>query len=392
MPGSEAEARAAVGSRIGCRLCGGTLRTRPVFRIDHAPRSAQGFVTPSTAAEDTPIVLDIRECADCGLVQSCSPPVPMWQHVVRSNAYSAAMEEVRRRQLDHFRSVYGLRGRRVLEAGCASGDLLGLVTDAGMQPFGLEAGPGAALAGEAGLPVQTGYPSRGVRLEGGPFDAFVSLNVLEHAVDPRDFLRGVRENLSSDAVGMLEVPSFERMQEQDRYYDFIADHLSYFTAKTLRTTLEMSGFEVLDLSREWWTDDLVTFVRVAASAYDPRASERVTATVDRVRAFLDSEGSDGRVVAVWGASHQALTLLCLAGVERVSYVIDSAPFKQGLLTPATHVPVVGPEHLRTRPPGAVLVMAAGYSDEVVRVLTRDWGFMGVVGVLRADRVDLVQGS
>ena len=107
-----------------------------------------------------------------------------------------------------------------------------------------------------------------------------------------------------------------------------------------------------------------------------------------VRGFIDVHAGIGPV-AVWGASHQALTLLALAGAADVSYVIDSAPFKQGRLTPATHLSVVAPTHLAVDPPAAVLVMAAGYSDEVARSLRTEHGYERTVGVLRDGWVEIV---
>ena len=376
-----------------CRLCGSVLPRATLLTIERAPQGAQAFLTSDRLSADGPIALDIRQCLDCGLVQACSPPVPNWQHVIRSGGYSPAMGELRRRQVRHFLENYASAGCRVLEAGCGRGDLLEILRDCGATPFGLEASFDAVQAGRArGLSIEHGYPASGEVITCGPFDAFVTSNVIEHAVDPRDFLRGLRQNLGPHAVGMVEVPSFERMLEQRRSFDFIADHLSYFTADTLRLALEATGFEVLEVSREWWVDDIVAFVRVRPLADWAGAQQELGSAVEEIRGFIAGHASDGRLVAVWGASHQALTLLALAQCEHVAYVIDSAPFKQGLFTPATHLPVVAPAHLTLDPPAAVLVMAAGYSDEVVHSLRDDMRYPGVVGVLRGNRIELVGGS
>jgi SAM-dependent methyltransferase len=301
------------------------------------------------------------------------------------------MGALRRRQVRYFLDHFASAGQTVLEAGCGSGDLLEVIRECGAAAFGVEASLAAVEAGRArGLSIQHGYPTSGQALHDGPFDAFVSVNVLEHAVDPRDFLRGLRQNLGPHAVGMIEVPSFERMIEERRFYDFIADHLSYFTANTLRMALEMTGFEVLEVSRDWWVDDIVAFVRVRPSTDGTDAERELNSAVAEIRRFVDSQSRDGRTVAVWGASHQALTLLTLAECEDLAYVIDSAPFKQGLYAPATHLQIVAPTQMAQDPPAAVLVLAAGYSDEVVRTLRADMRYEGVVGVLRGNRVELVR--
>ena len=67
---------------------------------------------------------------------------------------------------------------------------------------------------------------------------------------------------------------------------------------------------------------------------------------------------------------------------KVRYVVDSAPFKQGKFTPATHLPVVPPDALRSDPVEAVIVMAASYSDEVAGLLRRDFPTGLKVAILR----------
>jgi SAM-dependent methyltransferase len=373
-----------------CRLCGADLPDASLLVLPGAPRGAQMFVADADADADRPITLEIRHCGACGLVQACNEPVPDWQHVRRSSGYSPAMRDVRRRQFAALLARVARPVPRVLEAGSGPGDNLSILADCGAHAFGIEASRTAAqTCVERGLAVQAVYPTRGVVLEGGPFDAFVTTNVLEHAVDPRDFLAGIRENLVGGAIGLVEVPSFERMVEGRRVYDVVADHLSYFTSSTLRLTLELCGFEVLDVGHDWWPDDLTAVVRLRAPVVFDGAQVDLDRAVAAVRAFLDAHTGKG-AVAVWGASHQALTLLALAHATDVAYVVDSAPFKQGRLTPATHLRVVPPTQLNSSPPAAVLVMAAGYSDEVTRILRTEHGYLGCVGVLRDGGVEQLE--
>ena len=54
------------------------------------------------------------------------------------------------------------------------------------------------------------------------------------------------------------------------------------------------------------------------------------------------------------------------------FVVDSAPFKQGRYTPATHIPVVSPEHIKSEGIDALLVMAGSYSQEIVDIVRMSW--------------------
>ena len=236
----------SAGTADTCRLCGAGLPATVLVELASAPRGAQAFLTEAEAGSDAPISIAVRQCAACGLVQTTSEPVPNWQHVIRSGGHSPSMRDVRRRQFEALLALAGRPGLRVLEAGSGPGENLSLLVDLGANAYGVEASPAnVAKSTAGGLTVEQAFPASGQALRDAPFDAFVTTNVLEHAVNPRDFLAGIRENLVGDGIGLVEVPSLERMVERRRAYDVIADHLSYFTAETLRLALELSGFDVI---------------------------------------------------------------------------------------------------------------------------------------------------
>ena len=100
-----------------------------------------------------------------------------------------------------------------------------------------------------------------------------------------------------------------------------------------------------------------------------------------MNAFISEHAAAG--VAIWGAGHQALATIALLNIsEDIRYVIDSAPFKQGKLTPASHLLICPPSHLDVAPVKAIIVMAASYSDEVVRTIRAKYGARFVLAVLR----------
>ena len=53
-------------------------------------------------------------------------------------------------------------------------------------------------------------------------------------------------------------------------------------------------------------------------------------------------------------------------------IIDSASFKQGKYTPVSHLFIFSPEILTKAPIKAVIVMAGSYSDEVAKILRKNF--------------------
>ncbi len=353
----------------GCRVCGGAFFETPLLHYEDMPCAAQAFPDAASLANDCGADLEIRQCIQCGLVQLAGAPVPYYRDVIRAAAISAEMREFREQQFTAFVKRFHLEGKKAIEIGCGRGEYLSILARLPVQAYGLEHAPASVEhCRKAGLRAAEGFLDSGAEpLADAPFDAFLILNFLEHLPGPNASLRAMAGSLGPDGVGLVEVPNFDMILGKNLFSEFIADHLLYFTAATLAATLARNGFEVLDCREVWHGYILSAEVR-KRRAYDLTGfRERQTHLAAEIDAYLGRFGP--RQVAVWGAGHQALAVLSLAKLGgRVRYVVDSAPFKQGRYTPASHLPIVPPEALRTDPVEAVLIMTAGYSGEVARTV------------------------
>ena len=156
------------------------------------------------------------------------------------------------------------------------------------------------------------------------------------------------------------------------FSEFISDHLLYFTSDTLKLMLEKNGFDVLECSPVWHDYCLAAVVR-KKKLFD---MNRFYGTLNRVSSelnqYIDECRRKKKAVAVWGAGHQALAVIALSEIkDKIEFVVDSATFKQGRYTPGTHVEIVAPSRLNEGTIGAVIVMAASYSDEVAQIVKRE---------------------
>jgi len=356
-----------------CRACGGALFHDPLARYANMPKAAQDLPEASDLADDLGVDLEVRQCLACGLVQLPTEPVAYHREVIRAAAVSDVIRQAKSAQFAGFIDEYGLHGKRMVEVGCGRGEFLSLLRGLDVEAFGLEASAGAVADCVAGgLRAMQGYPGEGAGAwAGGPFDGFLLLMFLEHMPDPGVALRAIADNLVHGAVGLVEVPNFDMVVRQTLFSEFVADHLLYFTAPTLRTTLEINGFEVIrvDELRDGYV--LSAVVRRRKRLDISGFMEQQKRLTTELRNYLG--GFEARRVAVWGAGHQAFATIAMTGIASdIRYVVDSAPFKQGRYTPATHLPIVAPEALRTDPVDAVIVMAASYSDEVAQIVRQQF--------------------
>lgn len=326
--------------------------------------------------EDRGIDLDVLQCPGCGLIQIGGEPVDYYRDVLRAVGVSEEMKRFRRTYFREFVSRFGLWNSRIIEIGAGCGEYVELFAELGVDVRGLEHRAESVAAGrKKGLQMLQGFvENAGTELPDGPYDAFYTMSFLEHIPDPNEFLRGIANGLKEKGAGLVEVPNGDFILKNHLFSEFMLDHLSYFTEGTLRFLLEKNGFQVLSCDSIWNDYILSAVVRKrTASAQWCRFQSRQDELVRAVRAYADKVWDTGGRLAVWGAGHQALALLSLAELkDRVTCVIDSAPFKQGRYTPATHIPVAAPECIQSEGIGAVLIMAGSYAQEIVSIMRKSW--------------------
>tara|TARA_B100000315_G_C14451813_1_gene529494 strand:- start:362 stop:1048 length:687 start_codon:yes stop_codon:yes gene_type:complete len=226
-------------------------------------------------------------------------------------------------------------------------------------------------------------------IKNSPFDGFLILNFLEHLPNINSVLRGIYNNLNEKGVGLVEVPNFDMILQKNLFSEFISDHLFYFTENTLKTTLRINGFEVIDNSIVWHGYIISAVVKKIQRMRVESFYQQQNYIKNEIEKYIDRFKK--KKVAIWGAGHQAFTVIALANLsDRISYVIDSAIFKQNKYTPSSHIPIVSPETLESDPIDAVIIMAASYSDEIAKNLIEKFNNNLSISILRENGLEIIR--
>ncbi|MBR0206026.1 MAG: methyltransferase domain-containing protein [Clostridia bacterium] len=369
-----------------CLTCGAALTGKPLFTLQNAPACAQNLPGADELVLDKGLDLEVRQCEFCGLVQMDCEPVSYYRDVVRASGISEMMRRLRREQYDHLIRRYHLTGKKIIEIGCGQGDSLEPLMSFAVDAYGIEHSSDLVKKAQAkGLSVWNGFPeTMETQLPHAPFDAFVMFNFLEHQPRPNDLLRCIHGNLSADGVGLITVP-YVFSEYSFTFHEFMRDHLSYYTEDTLRFLLERNGFTVLEQKTDEETLSVIVQKRRPAD-FSPLIREMQTAR-SSINAFMERCQRQGKRIAMWGASHQAFSVLSvIESVESIAYIMDSAGFKQGKYAPASHVPIVSPDHFYQDPVSCILIVSPDYAAEIARTAKERFGEAVETYTLRKNEV------
>ena len=374
-----------------CIACGAPLWETPLLTLDNMPASAQHMPDAQGVKEDRGLTLDLCQCMGCGLVQFDCEPVDYYRDVIRAGGFSKTMVELRRYQYKHLIDSYHLEGKKFIEVGCGQGEFLKVLSEFPVEVHGIEHDPHLVeLARAQGLDVTEGFTeTEDTRFAGGLYDVFLSFNFLEHQPDPSTMLQAIYRNLEDDAMGLITVPSFEYIMDHNSYYELIRDHLAYYTFETLTPLLERNGFLVEEcevINR----DTLSVIVKKRPQMDTENLLECYVNLKREMETYMKYLDAWDKKVAIWGASHQGFTLAATTKLgERARYIIDSAPFKQGKFAPASHLPIVGPDHFHEHPVDAIIITAPGYTDEIAASIRQKFGTAVEIRAMRSNHLEMV---
>lgn len=365
-----------------CRLCGNDEFTLYIHLSQVAP-SPQFIAVSEEEPIPAPVPLSVWQCTHCCLAQHDGGyPDAFYDAYFVSYRASGLAQSYQGDLARSFVADHGLEGQLVGEVGCGDGIFLSALQDAGAQVVGFERSHRAAeilrLDGFSVLEGEVTPDALPAALAGA-----ATRHVLEHVEDIHGFLKALRSVVVPGGPVLVEVPALEQTIEGGRAYDFIPEHLSYFTTATLASAMERAGFWSIDIRRIVDGEFLVAVGRVPTGAVDPgRWQDQGSA---QVRAFLAAQASAGGSVALWGAGPKCLGLVSEIGGQGVRTIVDSDPLKYGRFTPVPRLPIISPDQFIADPTSSVLITVWTYREEIATQLA-GLGYQGEILWLGPDGV------
>lgn len=375
-----------------CRSCQGEFFGSPILMYPNSPRSAQDFIVNLDDTDDKFVNLEIYQCSQCGLIQHNLDPVNYHKEVIRAVSFSNEMKSFREKQLLGWVSRNNLTEKAILEVGSGRGEYLEIFKSIGVDNIhGLEFGGnnfGKIIS--SGHNATKGYlDNHLLKIDNAPFDAFAIFSFMEHWPEPSNSLKILNKFINKDAVGLIEVPNFEMIKKKGLYTEFTVDHIFYFDHSNLSLFLRNNGFEIVSMNNIWHDYIISVEVKRRAPLNVDIFKIKYATIKSQLHEYLDSKNSEDNII--WGAGHQALSVISLTNiVDKISYVVDSATFKQGKYTPGSHLLIHDPKYMKKNNPETLIIMAAGFSDEILKIVLSEYDFIKNVAILREDAIEVIK--
>ena len=379
-----------------CRVCGGTLHQF----LDLGPQPiSERFLPPDDTSDEFFYPLAVGQCASCTMVQLVNEvPRDLMFHADYP-FYSTSSTAMQRHFTELASLLLATELKRpdalVVELGCNDGIMLRTVAQAGKRHLGFEPSAQVAeMARAAGVSVRIEFfeesTARRVRDELSPAAVIYAANTLCHIPYLDSVFRGVDALLDRDGVFIIEDPYLGDVVAKTSFDQIYDEHFYLFSAQSMAAAADHFGFELVDVGRlpVHGGEVRYTLARKGARQASPSVRQLLAeesanhlASPATLRAFaanvslisaelvetLTGLRDDGHRVVGYGATAKSATVtnFCGIGPELVSFISDTTPAKQNLVTPGMHIPVRPPEAFSDPYPDYALLFAWNHAEEIM---------------------------
>lgn len=382
---------------LKCRSCGSTDAAL-ILDLGQQPLANNLLTQADLTKKEPRFPLRLAVCKSCWMLQITDlvPPVELFSEYLYFSSFSDLMLRHSKQAAEDYTKEFGLNDKSlVVEVASNDGYLLQNFVKAKVPCLGIEPAVNIAkVAREKGIETIEEFFGRDIATkltaQKRQADLILGNNVFAHAPDTNDFVAGLKILLKPSGRIVLEFPYGVDFIEHSEFDTIYHEHVFYFTLTALEPLFARHGLTIFRTERiaihggslrlfaghtgAHAVESSVTSLRaeekqkgVDTLRYYENFAHTVEGLRHDLRELLAKLKAEGKSIAAYGASAKGSTLLNYYGIntDTLNFVSDRSTYKQGRLTPGTHIPIVAPEELRKRQPDYTLLLTWNFADEIL---------------------------
>ena len=167
-----------------------------------------------------------------------------------------------------------IQGKKILEVGCATGDMLYALKSRGANVYGIEISRYATdIACERGFNVICGEVEDYAVGRNESFDVVIAYEVIEHVKSPARFLKTLANLIKPDGLIVLDTPNFGCAKRfGDNWFGFQTsfEHLYFFSLESLGRYARNTGLNIV-----YWETNLDNGIYPRSDSLQDRFCNRI---------------------------------------------------------------------------------------------------------------------
>ncbi|CAN5117409.1 class I SAM-dependent methyltransferase [soil metagenome] len=388
-----------------CRICS-SEQLFPILSLGSMP-IPNGFLKKEDLnRKEEKYPLEVCGCEACGLVQLryiVDPAVMFGNYLYIPSASQTRINNFTKIAQEINEIIPLTENDLVVDVGSNDGSLLTAYKNLGIQILGVDPAENlVTIAKLHGIPTELGFFSpimaKKIVKEYKKASVITATNVFAHIGDLHAFMKGVEILLADKGIFMVQFPYLLDLLRENQFDTIYHEHLSYFSLKPLLMLTEKTGLEIYDIIPDYldggslkvlWkkksNDALqvnqkhISVIQKLEEKYKlyerqtyEKFAKRVQLLKDKVIKKLDDLKKKQKTIVGYGAAAKGNVLLHYfdLSADTIQYLVDSTPYKQGLYTPGTHIPIFSESKISEDIPDYILILAWNFKEEIMKKNTQ----------------------
>lgn len=358
------------------------------------------YLPPERREETKDLIpLDLYMCSACGHMQTgavINPEVVYKHYLSRPAAVNPTLSEAYQEYAQNIVDRYDpTKENLIVELGSNDGAFLNFFNQKGLRVLGVDPAENLAAAatsiGVETLPTFFSTElSKQIKKDKGEASVVITNFAYANMDDLNDVTEGIRNLLASNGVFSFETNYRLDVFQKDLLETINHEHLSYFSVKPLDTFFKAHGMQLINVEKVPSKGGSIRCTAQLAGGPHPRAkavdklilneeamslydvsfyqscANHISSVRSEMATVLADVASGKKAAAGYGTSIGATIFIYQLGLgEMLQFLVDDDPYRQSLVSPGYHIPVVSGQSLADEKPDYVLILAPLYAKQIM---------------------------
>lgn len=348
-----------------------------------------------------PLILDL--CINCNFIQSRFITNPKNRYLFIDYSYTSSNSNYSKNHWIEFaknlKKKTDLKNKKIIEIGSNDGFLSYLLKKKGADVLGVDASEFMVKMSKKKInaiqSIFTFNESKKIKSFFGEADIIIANNVFNHSDKPLDFLKGVYNLLKQDAIFIFEQPNFTVGVLSLKFDQIYHEHVSYFTAKNIKSILRYANLKIISLSKNPYHGGSLRTIAIKKSSkineckidkfinfenknniyrlqFYKQMMKKINLKKINILTKLINLVAKGYIISGIGAGAKSNTFLTFYGLDNhiIKFLTDSSKFKQNKYTPVTRIVIKDDKHLTNYNKIACIILSWNISNLVIKKIKK----------------------
>ena len=202
-------------------------------------------------------------------------------------------------------------------------------------------------------------------------DIIIANNVLNHANDPLDFVKGVKNIIDKKGIFIFELPYWINLVKEKKFDQIYHEHISYFTIKYSKYLLNKFGFTIIKIEKTKYHGGSIRVYCTLDKKGETSEVKKYINEENKLNIFkkntyikfmtdlnkkkfkfmvkiLNFKLKGFKIIGV-GAAAKGNTFLNFMGINSLlmDFITDASKYKIGKYTPLTRIPIYSDNKIKS---------------------------------------------